>query len=104
MIAVPAAEPRPEAGERADGNAATRRIEKADTAPLPRGNAPRRSNDFELPIPRRATADVAAENAGIPAGGARFRGGSQDQIFSATSFAVALPAQSLFAAGLAGEG
>lgn len=72
---------------------------------IPSGSeAPRRSNDFELPIPRRAIADVAAENAGIPAGGARFRGGSQDQIFSATSFAVALPAQSLFAAGLAGEG
>ena len=49
-------------------------------------------------------ADVAAENASVSAGGARSRGGGQFQIFSATSFAVALPAQSLFAAGLAGEG
>lgn len=72
---------------------------------IPSGSeAPRRSNDFELPIPRRAIADVAAENASVSAGGARSRGGGQFQIFSATSFAVALPAQSLFAAGLAGEG
>lgn len=49
---------------------------------IPSGSeTPRRSNDFELPIPRRAIADVAAENAGISAGGARFRGAVSSRFF-----------------------
>ena len=67
-------------------------------------NAARLSDDFELLFPRTANRRCRGGKCGHSRRRARFRGGSQDQIFSATSFAVALPAQSLFAAGLAGEG